>query len=69
MTPSSLCLSATFATRSWLARRKASGVEVDNHVLVGHLQKNYPTLKPREIEYVVENAIVTPKGQEFLSYW
>lgn len=67
--PSPLCLSATFNTRAWLSRRKSSGVEVDNHMLVGHLQKNYPTLKPREVEYVLDNAKSVQSRTDFLAFW
>lgn len=69
MTPSPLCLSAVFSTRTWLSRKKASGVELDSHTIAAHLQKNYPTLKPREVEYVVDNANPVPDCTGFLAHW
>lgn len=53
--PSSLCLDATFSTRTWLKRKRLKGIEPSSDDILHHITKHWPALRDREVEYVLQN--------------
>lgn len=70
MAPSSLCISATLNTRTWIERqRKAQSRFPSDDEVEAHVKRHWPTLRPRELEYVAANAPRRNAAPEYMAFW